>query len=65
MQNHFTGKLYRGEEIAIAKIKQTNFEVIDKMIEIIQIQTTYYAIFVLKSYLKLKHYQNYQLLRSW
>lgn len=37
MQNHFTGKLYRGEEIAIAKIKQTNFEVIDKMIEIIQI----------------------------
>lgn len=37
IQNHFTGKLYRGEEIAIAKIKQTNFEVIDKMIEIIQI----------------------------
>ncbi|MEG5046545.1 NACHT C-terminal alpha/beta 1 domain-containing protein [Microcoleus sp. B4-C1] len=37
MQNHFTGKLYIGEEIAIAKIKQTNFEVIDKMIEIIQI----------------------------
>jgi len=37
MQNHFTGKLYIGEEIAIAKIKQTNFEVIEKMIEIIKI----------------------------
>ncbi|MEG5055327.1 NACHT C-terminal alpha/beta 1 domain-containing protein [Microcoleus sp. B13-B4] len=38
MQNSFTGKLlYNCEEIAIAKIKQTNFEVIDKMIEIIQI----------------------------
>ena|SRR6476469_5551302 len=37
MQNHFTGKLYIGDEIAISKIKQTNFEVIDKMIEIIQI----------------------------
>lgn len=36
MQNHFTGKLYIGDEIAIAKIKQTNFEVIDKIIEIIQ-----------------------------
>ena len=37
-QNAFTGKsLYNCEEIAIAKIKQTNFEVIDKMIEIIQI----------------------------
>ncbi len=36
MQNHFTGKLYIGDEIAIAKIKQTNFEVIDKIIEIIK-----------------------------
>jgi hypothetical protein len=26
MQNHFTGKLYIGEEIAIAKIKQTNLK---------------------------------------
>ena len=36
-QNHFTGKLYIGDEIAIAKIKQTNFEVIDKIIDILQI----------------------------
>ncbi|MEG4999213.1 NACHT domain-containing protein [Microcoleus sp. B4-D4] len=36
-QNHFTGKLYIGDEIAIAKIKQTNFEVIDKIIEILKI----------------------------
>jgi len=36
MQNHFTGKLYIGDEIAIAKIKQTNFEVIDKIIEMIK-----------------------------
>jgi DNA polymerase III delta prime subunit len=36
-QNHFTGKLYIGDEIAIAQIKQTNFEVIDKIIDILQI----------------------------
>ncbi|MEG5033592.1 NACHT C-terminal alpha/beta 1 domain-containing protein [Microcoleus sp. AT3-D2] len=37
MDNYFARKLYIGDEIAIAKIKQTNFEVIDKMIEILQI----------------------------
>ncbi|MEG4202097.1 NACHT C-terminal alpha/beta 1 domain-containing protein [Microcoleus sp. Pol12A5] len=38
MQNSFTIKLLsHSQEIAIAKIKQTNFEVIDKLIEIIQI----------------------------
>lgn len=41
MQNHFTGKLYIGDEIAIAKIKETNFEVIDKMIEILKINKDY------------------------
>ncbi len=35
-QNPFTIKLCTCEEIAITKIKQTNFEVIDKIIEIIQ-----------------------------
>ena len=37
MDNYFTRRLYIGDEIAIAKIKQTNFEAIDKMIEILQI----------------------------
>jgi len=37
VQNSFAGRLYNCEEIAIAKIKQTNFEVIEKMIEIIKI----------------------------
>lgn len=36
MQNKFTGKLFNCEEIAIAKIQQNNFELIDKIIEIIQ-----------------------------
>ncbi|MEG4881834.1 NACHT domain-containing protein [Microcoleus sp. K1-B6] len=35
-QNPFTMKLSTCEKIAIAQIKQTNFEVIDKIIEIIQ-----------------------------
>ncbi|MEG5161983.1 NACHT domain-containing protein [Microcoleus sp. AT3-A2] len=35
--NSFAEKLYDCEEIAIAKIKQTNFEVIDKLMEILQI----------------------------
>ncbi|MEG4089318.1 NACHT C-terminal alpha/beta 1 domain-containing protein [Microcoleus sp. Pol12B4] len=36
MQNKFTGKLFNCEEIAMAKIQQNNFELIDKIIEIIQ-----------------------------
>ncbi|MEG4533838.1 NACHT C-terminal alpha/beta 1 domain-containing protein [Microcoleus sp. D2_18a_D3] len=36
MQNSFTGKLFNCEETALAKIQQNNFEVIDKIIEIIQ-----------------------------
>lgn len=40
-QNHFTGKLYIGDEIAIAQIKQTNFEVIDKIIKILEVNKDY------------------------
>ena len=36
VQNSFAGRLYKCEEIAIAKIKQTNFELIDQIIEIIK-----------------------------
>ena len=36
MQNKFTVKLFNCEEIAMAKIQQNNFELIDKIIEIIQ-----------------------------
>ena len=41
VQNSFAGRLYNCEEIAIAKIKQTNFEVIDKIIKILEVNKDY------------------------
>lgn len=40
-RDHFTGKLYIGDEIAIAQIKQTNFGVIDKIIKILEVNKDY------------------------